>query len=317
MKLEGKILITGGSGSLGTAIIKRAVAESWDAEITVVARNETKMQALRQMFSQVKCEIGDVRDEERLTHLFRGQDVVIHAAAIKIVPVAEANPREAVLTNVMGSVNVCKAAIEANVPKVIGISSDKACGPTYYGLTKRLMEGLFREASEWTTKTKFVVCRYGNVLRSSNSIVPLFEKQVAAGNPLTLTHGGMTRFWLSMRQAIDLILNTLTFAESGEIFVPQAPAMSLLDLATALYPEHPLQTIGIRPGERLHETLIVQEEALHTSLFADSALPMGIFCIQNPKKPAVFQFDVNYNYVSNAPAHWLTSDELHQLLEDS
>lgn len=319
MKLEGKILITGGSGSLGTAIVKRSILDNWDAEITVVARNETKMQVLKQAFPKVKCEIGDVRDEDRLTHLFRGQDIVIHAAAIKIVPVAEANPREAILTNVMGSFNVCKAAIEVEVPKVIGISSDKACGPTYYGLTKRLMEGLFREASEWGNETKFVVCRYGNVLKSANSIIPLFEKQAAANQPLTITDPRMTRFWLSMKQAIDLILLTLDKAKSGEIFVPQAPAMGLNDVAKALYPGHEIKIIGIRPGERLHETLIVQEESSHTTLMNDQHIlgSMSYYCIHHPKTFNVKVFDPYFNYTSEDPAYWLTPEELGYLLEES
>lgn len=310
-QLKGNVLITGGSGSLGTAIIKRAVEESWDARFTVMARNESKMQALRSLYPQVRCEIGDVRDESRLVSLFKGQDTVIHAAAIKIVPVAEANPREAILTNVMGSFNVLKAVIEAGVPQVIGISSDKACGPTYYGLTKRLMEGLFREASEWEADQKFVVCRYGNVLKSANSIVPLFYKQIAEGKPLTITVPNMTRFWLSMKQAIDLIIRTLDEAESGEILVPQAPAMQLQQLAHAVAPpNYPIDVIGIRSGERYDETLIVEEEAIHTTL-AD-----GVFCIHHPRK-SVTNLEPHYEYTSANPARWLSYTELHQMLEDS
>lgn len=310
-QLKGKVLITGGSGSLGTAIIKRATDENWPAQFTVIARNETKMQALRSLCPQVRCEIGDVRDENRLTALFKGQDVVIHAAAIKIVPVAEANPREAILTNVMGSFNVLKAAIEVGVPQVIGISSDKACGPTYYGLTKRLMEGLFREASEWESGQQFVVCRYGNVLKSANSIVPLFYKQIADGKPLTITVPNMTRFWLSMKQAIDLILLTLDKAESGEIFVPQAPAMQLQQLAHAIAPpRYPIEVTGIRPGERYDETLIVEEEAIHTTLTD------GVFCIHHPHRSST-NLDPHYEYTSANPARWLSYTELHQLLEDS
>jgi UDP-N-acetylglucosamine 4,6-dehydratase/5-epimerase len=315
MKLEGKILITGGSGSLGTAIIERATKEKWDVDFTVVARNESKMQVLQRKYNNVRCEIGDVRDERRLAQLFRGQDLVIHAAAIKIVPVAEANPHEAILTNVIGSYNVCSAAIEAEVPKVIGISSDKACGPTYYGLTKRLMEGLFRQASEMNSFTQFVTCRYGNVLKSANSIVPLFEQQAAAGLPLTITDRGMTRFWLSMKQAINLILLTNAEAQSGQIFVPRAPAMGLQDLAHALYPESKIKVIGIRPGERMNETLIVEEEALHTTLRVLGNRE-SYFCIHHPKKPES-NLAKNYTYTSDDPSHWLTGPELRYLLKES
>lgn len=312
MQLTGKVLITGGSGSLGTAILDRAEKENWDAEFTIMARNETKMNLVRSRFPKVNCQIGDVRDLSQLETIFPSHDLIIHAAAIKIVPVAEANPVEAVKTNVIGSMNVAKAAVEAGIPRVIGISTDKVCGPTYYGITKRLMEAVFREARTWN-KTEFVLCRYGNVIGSANSIVPLFQKQILEGRPFTITDLNMTRFWLSMKQAIDLILLTVDTAENGQIYVPKAPAMKVVDVARALDPNRNVREIGIRAGERLHETLVVREEALHTF-----NLPK-IFVINPPgtRIEHAEYLPYQYEYTSDKPDHWLTADEFNKLLEES
>lgn len=313
MRLAGRILITGGTGSLGTAILERAGREKWDCEFTVLARNETKMGIIRSRFPHTNCQIGDVRDGSHLETIFPGHDIIIHAAAIKIVPVAESNPVETYKTNIQGSMNVAKAAIESGIKRVIGISTDKACGPTYYGTTKRLMEGIFREAAAWG-KTEFVICRYGNVLKSNNSIIPLFEKQMKENRPFTITDLNMTRFWLSMKQAIDLILFTLESAENGQIYVPKAPAMSVVDVARSLDPFREIKEIGIRPGERVHETLIVREESLHTY-----ELPQH-FVINTPQNtniPKSLSLPYQYEYTSDMPFHWLTHNELKEMLKDS
>jgi nucleoside-diphosphate-sugar epimerase len=184
------------------------------------------------------------------------------------------------------------------------------CGPTYYGLTKRLGEGLFREAVTWS-KTSFLSVRYGNVLKSANSIVPLFERQITQDKPFTVTDTRMTRFWLSMQQAIDLILYTLEFNEPGTIVVPKAPAMSIVDLAQTLDPEREIVEIGIRPGERLHETLVVREEAQHTVDIGDH------FIIYPPTNLTVGNVPFQYEYTSDNPAHQLTSQEMLEMLENS
>lgn len=309
--LKGKVLITGGTGSLGTALIDHLIKNNFDVEITAVARNETRMAVLRQRFPLIRAEIGDVRDSSWLRTIFPGHDTIIHAAAIKIVPVAEANPREAILTNVLGSMNVAEAAVKSGVGRVIGISTDKVCGPTYYGLTKRLMEGLFRQAREWGN-TEFVICRYGNVLGSANSVVPFFQKQIAENKPLTVTDLRMTRFWMSMQQAIDLILYTLDKAKSGEIFIPKAPSMKVVDLARTLDPDREIIEIGIRPGERLHETLVVREESLHTF---DTGTH---FVISPPEiKTPITNLPFQYEYTSDKAAHILSSEELKNLLAES
>lgn len=310
-ELPAKVLITGGTGSLGTALIQRLI-NTGNIQITAVARNETKMNQLRQRFPTIRGEIGDVRDLSWLRTIFPGHQLVIHAAAIKIVPLAEANPREAYLTNVQGSNNVAQAAVESGVKRVIGISTDKVCGPTYYGVTKRLMEGLFRQARDWGD-TDFVLCRYGNVLKSANSIVPLFERQIQEDIPFTVTHLEMTRFWLSMRQAVELVFSTINFARSGEIFVPKAPAMKIVDVARTLDPNREIKEIGIRSGERLHESLLVREEAMHTTQ-TDRHF---VICPPEVEVPLQDRLPFQYEYTSDKPNHWLTSEELIKMLEDS
>lgn len=317
--IEGRVLITGGTGSLGTAILERAEREGWDTQFTVLARSETKMTKVRQRFPHITPIIGDVRDRDKLTTVFPGHDLVIHAAAIKIVPVAESDPSEAVKTNVLGSMNVAQAAIESGVKKVVGISTDKACGPTYYGITKRLMEGIFRQANEWGD-TVFSLCRYGNVLRSANSIVPLFEKQNSGDGPFTITDGEMVRFWLSMKQAVDIVVQTANDIPAGCIFIPAAPAMSIVDLAKTINPDREIEYIGIRPGERLHETLVVEEEAMHTKRVNELAyFEGGGFVVYPPtvQVPKEEQLPFQFSYNTNNPDHYLSHDEMRSLLDQS
>ncbi len=305
-----KILITGGTGSLGRALLKRSQEENWNTEITVFARNETKITETKRDFPFVRTEIGDVRDLDWLRTIIPGHQIVIHAAALKIVPVAEINVKEAITCNVDGTKNVAIACAESNVERALLISSDKACGPTYYGVTKRLGEGLFREANNWRS-TEFLSVRYGNVLKSSNSIVPLFERQIKENKPFTVTHKAMTRFWLSMRQATDLILFALNKSIAGTITVPKAPAMSIIDLARTLDPEREIKEIGVRSGERLHETLVVREESMHT-------IDIGShFVIYPPQEHIETNLPSQYEYTSDKPDHWLTSDELKELLKNS
>lgn len=250
---------------MGTAIVERGLREQWDVSFTVMARNETRMAQFKKLYPHVRCEIGDVRDLSWLATIMPGHDVCIHAAAIKQVPTAEANVRETVLTNVVGSQNVAMACVEAGVGRVIGISTDKACASrTTYGATKFLMEGLFREANNWSPTTDFILVRYGNVARSNASVIPLFERQMAEDKPFTVTCREMTRFWLSMPQAIDLVLTAMKWDETGVVLVPKPRSMSMENLCKALDPKREIVEIGIRPGEKIHEELINSSEALHT-----------------------------------------------------
>ena len=302
--LGNKVLITGGSGSLGTAILQRAHDEGWNTEFTVVARNETKMSALKKKFPDVRCEIGDVRDLSWLHTIFPGHDTIAHTAAIKIIPVAELNVRETVLTNVIGSMNVAVAAVQAGAKRVIGVSTDKSCLPnTQYGASKFLMEGLFREANTWGN-TEFNLVRYGNVLRSNASVIPFFEKLKDSGERLRVTEPSMTRFWLSMGEAIDLIIDAAEFKETGIILVPKPPAMSMHDLALAISDQE-YDVIGVRPGEKIHEHLISSGESLHTR---DDG---KYFVIYPPNIGTDKPLSVGFEYVSSAPLFWLSKQDLY------
>lgn len=309
--LKGNIFITGGSGSLGTAILHQAKAEKWPATFTVIARNEPKMNAVRQQFPDARCEIGDVRDFHWLKTIMPGHNVVIHAGAIKVVPTAEVNVRETVLTNVNGSMNVAMAAVESGVERVIGVSTDKACNPTtIYGSTKHLMEGIFREANSWSSFTSFMLVRYGNVLRSAMSVVPFFEKLIREGKPLTITDYRMTRFWLGMHSgAIDLIQQAVNWPFTpGVILVPKAPMLSMVELAYALAgDDYPIQETGIRPGEKIHEEMVHEGELLHTIEFDK-------LCVINaPNKPVAMPMKAPY---SSRTAPKLTKEQLYALLNE-
>lgn len=263
MTLSGKVYLTGGTGTLGTALLERAQREGWGCTFTVYSRDEVKQARLRQRFPQHRFVLGDVRDAGWLETTMRGHDLVIHAAACKRVPSIEHNSADAIKTNVNGSLNVARAAVSSGVPHAICISSDKACLPiNLYGATKMAMERIWQQAGGWGD-TEFHLVRYGNVIGSRGSVIPLFLRQAEAGEPLTLTDRRMTRFWLTIDQGIDLILRSLSLP-SGAILVPAARAMSIVDLAECIAPGHPTCTIGIRPGEKLHEMLVHSAEALHT-----------------------------------------------------
>lgn len=308
--LRGNVLITGGTGSLGSAIVERAESENWPVKFTVLARNEFRMAQFLAKHPNVRGEIGDVRELDWLRTILPGHNTCIHAAAIKIVPVAEANVREAILTNVVGSQNVAMACVEAGVSRVVGVSTDKACSPvTTYGATKYLMENTFREANGWSDKTSFVLVRYGNVLRSNASVVPLFEKQIAENKPFTITSLNMTRFWITMNEAIDLVCEAAAVDLGGIIIVPKPGAMSMLDLARALDPDREIEEIGIRAGEKIDEILINSSESQHTTEQARR------FIIYPPNERPPNAMPTGFEYNSRA-CLWLTPARLYHMLNE-
>lgn len=259
--LSGHVLITGGAGSLGSAIIERAHDEGWDARFTVYSRDESKQAALRDRYADLTYRLGDIRDASTLARAMRGVDLVIHAAAYKRVPEAERESIACAEANVMGSIGVIDAALTAGVPKVIGISTDKAAHPiNAYGQSKALMERLFQSQALSQQATAFHLVRYGNVLASRGSVVPALLSQVAKGEPITLTDPGMTRFWLTLDDAVDLVLRTLTI-EPGEILIPACHSASMADMAQAIAPDWPTRLIGDRGGEKCHETLMHEHES--------------------------------------------------------
>ncbi len=270
--LDGKsILITGGTGSFGKKFVEVVLRDFKPRRLIVFSRDELKQHEMRQVFpdhtkSPLRYFVGDVRDRDRLLRAFHGGggvDVVVHAAALKQVPTCEYNPFEAVKTNILGTKNVVDASIDCGVKKVMLISTDKAVNPiNLYGATKLCAEKLLIQANAYSSQsgTKFSVCRYGNVLGSRGSVVPLFREQAKTG-AITVTDPEMTRFWVTLDQGVRFVIHCLNNMHGGEVFVPKLPAMNLLDLACALAPGCKVDHIGIRPGEKLHEVLISEDEA--------------------------------------------------------
>jgi UDP-N-acetylglucosamine 4,6-dehydratase/5-epimerase len=271
--LDGKVvLITGGTGSFGKAFVERAL-QSKAKKIIVFSRDEQKHYEMDRVIKdrRMRYFVGDIRDRDRLMTAFRGVDIVIHAAAMKHVPICEYNPIEAVQTNVNGAKNIVEAAIQCGVERVMSLSTDKAVSPAnLYGATKLCMEKLVISANAYAgeASTRFSCVRYGNVMGSAGSVIPLFRKQKAAGN-LTITDARMTRFWIEMSEAVALVLRGLELMTGGEIYIPKLPTSDIETLAEAVAPGVPRKEVGIRPGEKLHETLVSAEEARRTSDMGD------------------------------------------------
>lgn len=325
------LLITGGTGSFGKKFTERIFQEFEPEKVIIFSRDEYKQYVMRKKFSPEKYPIryfiGDVRDKERLYRAFDGVDYVVHAAALKQVPVAEYNPFEAVKTNIIGAQNVVNAAIDMGVKKVVGLSTDKAVNPiNLYGATKLVLEKIFIAGNAYVGKrdTTFSVVRYGNVVGSRGSVIPLFLELVERGKKsLPITDPRMTRFWLTLDEAVDLVLVALKESVGGEVFVPKVPSMRITDLAKAICPECEFEIIGIRPGEKLHETLISEDEARNTVIFEENnriiyiILPQFEFESKNlnkwkhlPKVPEGFI------YRSDENDWWLTVDELEEMIKN-
>jgi UDP-N-acetylglucosamine 4,6-dehydratase len=267
------ILVTGGTGSFGRAFVELLLRRAQPRKVIVFSRDEQKHYQLERGLEdrRLRCFVGDIRDRDRLVTALRGVDIVVHAAAMKHVPICEYNPIEAVQTNVGGAKNLIEAAIENRVERVIALSTDKAVAPcNLYGATKLCMEKLLIAANAYSGElaTRFSVVRYGNVMGSAGSVIPLFKTQRSRGR-LTITDERMTRFWIEMPEAIALVLRGLGLMTGGEIFIPKLPTSDIVTLAEAMAPGLPRETIGIRPGEKLHETLISAEEARRTSDLGD------------------------------------------------
>ncbi|MCW5877437.1 MAG: UDP-N-acetylglucosamine 4,6-dehydratase (inverting) [Anaerolineales bacterium] len=260
------VLVTGGTGSFGKACIRLLLDEYKPAKVIVFSRDELKQHEMRMAgFEQpnLRYFIGDVRDQDRLTRAMDGVTIVIHAAALKQVPACEYNPMEAIKTNILGTANVVEAALATGVHKVLALSTDKAVSPVnLYGATKLAAEKLTVQSNAYSGErpTRFSCVRYGNVVGSRGSVVPLFLQQRAAGK-LSITDERMTRFWLSLEQGVRFVLKSIELMQGGEVFVPKLPSTTITDLARAMAPEAELDVIGIRPGEKLHEVLISEDEA--------------------------------------------------------
>ncbi len=278
------VLVTGGTGSFGKKFIEMVQKEYQPAKIIVFSRDELKQHEMQVAgFNQpnIRYFIGDIRDRERVRRALNGVDVVVHAAALKQVPACEYNPMEAIKTNILGSGNIIDAAIDAGVERVIALSTDKAVNPVnLYGATKLAAEKLFVQSNFYAggTKTRMSCVRYGNVVGSRGSVVPVFLKQRKTGQ-ITLTDSRMTRFWISLEQGVQFVMNCAEVMHGGEVFVPKIPSMKVSDLARVIAPNAVVQEVGIRPGEKLHEVLISDDEARSTIEMED------MFVVQPPNAP--------------------------------
>lgn len=269
--LKGNVLVTGGAGYLGRALIGRALAESWDCSFTVISRDEQKQALLKKRYPDVRCVLGDVTNFNSMRDVFWGHDIVIHAAALKYIPEAESNVVNCVDINVDGSRAVIEAARQAEVKRVIALSTDKAVSPlNVYGATKMLMERLFVEADLRSRPgaTRYTPVRYGNVIGSTGSVIPAFLEQIKKGHPLTLTDPSMTRFWITHREATDLIIEACGVGEFGITVIPNPKAMdldSLIEACEAVVGHSAnITVVGRRPGEKLEEALVNEAESLRT-----------------------------------------------------
>ncbi|OGK99192.1 MAG: UDP-N-acetylglucosamine 4,6-dehydratase (inverting) [Candidatus Rokubacteria bacterium RIFCSPHIGHO2_12_FULL_73_22] len=262
---DASILVTGGTGSFGTRFVETVLARHRPRRLAVFSRDELKQSEMQARFKHpaLRFFIGDVRDRERLLRAMHDVDVVVHAAALKQIPACEYNPFEAIQTNVMGAKNVIDAAIDSGVKRVIALSSDKAVNPlNLYGATKLCAEKLFVQANTYgfARGTTFACVRYGNVIGSRGSVIPLFQAQRANGS-VSVTDPKMTRFWITLQQGVDFVARCLGQMRGGEIFVPKLPSTRILDLVEAVAPGCRVDFVGIRPGEKLHEVLISEDEA--------------------------------------------------------
>ena len=316
------ILITGGTGSFGVEFVKKTLASFKPKKLIVFSRDEMKQWEMAKNYpddSALRFFIGDVREKERLYRAMSGVDFVVHAAATKIVPTAEYNPFESVRTNVLGAMNVIDACIDQKVKKVIALSTDKASSPVnLYGATKLCSDKLFTASNSYSGEhgTKFSVVRYGNVVGSRGSVVPFF-KEKAKGGELPITDFRMTRFLITLSEAVDTVLFAFKKMHGTEIFVKQIPSVKIVELAKALAPNAKLKEIGLRPGEKLHEQLIGEDEAQYTYKFDGYykiLSPLNNWCNDKKRTSGGEKVDSDFIYKSDTNNSWLSQKKLESWL---
>lgn len=318
------ILVTGGTGSFGNKFIEIVLERHRPDRLIVFSRDELKQSQMAERFPPgkypaIRYFIGDVRDKDRLYRAFDGVDIVVHAAALKQVPACEYNPIEAIRTNVLGAANVIDAAIDRNVQKVIALSTDKAASPVnLYGATKLCSDKLFTAANSYAGghATRFSVVRYGNVMGSRGSVIPLFLKLRETG-VLPITDPRMTRFWITLDQGVAFVLASLERMHGAEVFVPKIPSMNMMDVARAIGPDCETRVVGIRPGEKLHEVMIPEDDARNTIEREDhfAIVPsyeqyVGQWGEQNGGQ----RCEEGFRYSSDNNTQWLSVEELQEML---
>lgn len=322
--LKGKaLLVTGGTGSFGRRFIETVIRDHNVARLVVFSRDEAKQEEMRTRYHltdpRIRYFIGDIRDRDRLYRALSGIDAVIHAAALKQVPALEYNPMEAVKTNIEGSENLINAAIDRGVKRVIALSTDKAVNPTnLYGATKLVAEKLFTQGNIYADPhgTRLACTRYGNVVGSRGSVIPLFQQQRSSG-VLTVTDANMTRFWLTLDQGVRFVVRCIEEMAGGEVFVPKIPSMRMGDVAKAIAPECEIKTIGIRAGEKLHEEMVSRHESSHTYELDDMFVIEPVIHFRKPANwpwAAHNRMEPGTKYSSDANKDWLTTDDLLKML---
>lgn len=322
------VLVTGGTGSFGRAFVTALLKHGKPRRLVVFSRDELKQVEMEQVLTALDTTgvlrffIGDVRDPRRLAMALRGIDTVIHAAAMKQVPVAEYNPFECIHTNVYGAENVVQAAIDAGAERVIALSTDKAANPVnLYGASKLAADKIFIAGNHLSgeTGTRFTVVRYGNVLGSRGSVVPIFRNLVEKGaKEVPLTDPRMTRFWITLDQGAAFVASCIELMQGGEIFVPKIPSMKMVDLARAIAPGLKHKIIGIRPGEKLHEVMITTDDARTTRDLGDRyVIHPAISLWQQPQKLVGKSVADDFCYASDTNDRWLTAEALHKLIGGS
>lgn len=317
---ESSILITGGTGSFGKAFVRYALDNLDPKRIAILSRDELKQYEMKAEFGgdrRLRWFLGDIRDRERLHRALHGIDYVVHAAALKQVDTAEYNPFEFVKTNVLGSQNVIDACIDEGVKKVVALSTDKASSPiNLYGATKLTADKLFIAGNNYAhaQQTRLAVVRYGNVMGSRGSVVPFFRQKMAAGEPLPITDERMTRFWITLDQAVSFVVDSFDRMNGGELYVPRIPSMKLTDLIEAIAPGYPTVTLGIRPGEKLHEEMISPDDSHRTFRQDDRYVVTPTIADWGFTPVEGEQVPVGFSYRSDTNDLWLTQAELRTIL---
>ena len=314
------ILLTGGTGSFGKKFTEIMLKKHQPKAIRIFSRDELKQWEMAKEFGsnrKLRFFIGDIRERERLERAMDGVDIVVHAAALKQVPACEYNPFEAIKTNILGAQNIIEAAIDHNLDKVLAISTDKAVNPVnLYGATKMCMEKLFINANAYVgnRRTKMACVRYGNVIGSRGSVIPLFKQQRESGC-ITVTDDRMSRFWITLDQGVDFVIKSLSLMKGAETFVPKIPSMRITDLASVIAPECRIKTIGIRPGEKVHECLVTEDETRHAREFNDFFViyPEGLWW-NGDRIPGGKELRDGFRYASDTNKDWMSSKDLKKIV---
>lgn len=321
---ESSVLITGGTGSLGRALIEEMLLNTKIKRIAIYSRDELKQYNLRNYFKddpRLRWFLGDIRDIERLKRALHNVDYVVHAAALKQVDTGEYNPMEFIKTNILGSQNVIEASIDTGVKKVVALSTDKASSPiNLYGATKLAADKLFIAANSYSKGygTTFAVVRYGNVMGSRGSVIPFFREFAQENKPLPITDMRMTRFWISISDAVKFVLGSFPIMQGGELYVPRIPSMKIIDLAQAVAPNSELIEIGIRPGEKLHEEMISAEDSRRTiSISEDRLVVLPVAAASDFKVPNGIYLDERVAYASDTNSRWVSVESMRNFISEN